>query len=788
MTDYKKIIQDLDKTKKFDMGPRWKPEELDIFLKYYRESEFEKLDEMQQLLSQSGYERSKINLISVYLKNKNFLTFNKQVTGDMLAMIMADHYDNLEIQQQQLMNQKEEAKKKQKQQLLQLQQNNAAPSLSSQIEAPNTQQNAINQVNQPSSNEDINSKKAAAINPPQSNRKKQKIQKGLNEQSENMNNGPMQQMIQLINQGHNYQFTSQAQQVLGLNNGNNVSNSNITSFQQINKRKSKMPKGRFLFDLPNDFEKRIAYIEEISKNCNGKNPKKQTKKLSSLEQINESSLQWIEHEFFYSTIDKPFFQFNEFKEMLAKVGLENIGKLTKAEWNIIRKAMGKPRRFSNEFVRGELKKLEIYRKIVREYLQTQQVHALRSKIRESLSEEIMKIQPFRVGQVVMGIHPNCKHFHPGSVLTTNGDMVIVKFLTNDLGVLKIPDTKLSIDYTANIQGNSDEFASQKGRVILDGQVDEGHYNKGQNALSNNASYQNQNEQKHSSQQTILQDLDYFSMAFLIKLLDRKTLLINELKEFNELAIRKKNEPLDETFYQKYGWTGIQINLIDNALKHVIAKFRLRGLNHYSQQQIAENLNKILQVPLSYIERELEENSVDHGILNEIRNISNKNADEKIQQSVNSMITKGEQKLMKERGEVYRKQLEENYYSNGYGNLLNIVYNCLGILQTLKCTGDININQNQFLNSLAQSIYTENSEQFLEINDVIQDILQKYKDSKRENHSLLNNSNNIQEHILSSTQKQPLSKNNINNNNSNNNNNNVNNHQELNSNLNSNPPL
>lgn len=68
-------------------------------------------------------------------------------------------------------------------------------------------------------------------------------------------------------------------------------------------------------------------------------------------------------------------------------------------------------------------------------------------------------------------------------------------------------------------------------------------------------------------------------------------MINELKEFNEYAIRKKNETLDETFYQKYGWTGIQINLIDNALKHVIAKFRLRGLNHYSNY-FSQRLNNI----------------------------------------------------------------------------------------------------------------------------------------------------------------------------------------------------
>lgn len=56
-----------------------------------------------------------------------------------------------------------------------------------------------------------------------------------------------------------------------MNVGGNAGNNNN---QFASKRKTKLPKGRFLFDLPNDFEKRISYIEEISKNCNGKNPKK----------------------------------------------------------------------------------------------------------------------------------------------------------------------------------------------------------------------------------------------------------------------------------------------------------------------------------------------------------------------------------------------------------------------------------------------------------------------------------------------------------------------------------
>jgi len=49
----------------------------------------------------------------------------------------------------------------------------------------------------------------------------------------------------------------------------------------------------------------------------------------------------VEHEFFYSDIDKPYFMYNEFKDLISKAGFNDIGKLNKSEWNVIRKAMGK---------------------------------------------------------------------------------------------------------------------------------------------------------------------------------------------------------------------------------------------------------------------------------------------------------------------------------------------------------------------------------------------------------------------------------------------------------------
>lgn len=49
-----------------------------------------------------------------------------------------------------------------------------------------------------------------------------------------------------------------------------------------------------------------------------------------------------------------------------------------------------------------------------------------------------------VGQKVLGVHPNCGHFHIGSILTCNGNVVIVKFPTMDSCVLRIPDTRLIV--------------------------------------------------------------------------------------------------------------------------------------------------------------------------------------------------------------------------------------------------------------------------------------------------------------------------------------------------------
>ena len=72
------------------------------------------------------------------------------------------------------------------------------------------------------------------------------------------------------------------------------------------------------------------------------------------------------------------------------------------------------------------------------------------------------------------------------------------------------------------------------------------------------------------------------------LIYRKTALISELRNFNNYAETHQGE-LDEKFTQEYGWIGVQINVLDNALKHICPKFRLRGLNNFSKKN-QENIN------------------------------------------------------------------------------------------------------------------------------------------------------------------------------------------------------
>ena len=85
-----------------------------------------------------------------------------------------------------------------------------------------------------------------------------------------------------------------------------------------------------------------------------------------IDSLTGSARSWARYEFFYSDIDRPWFNFNEFHIELAKHGVSPLAKLTRKEWSAVREAIrGRPRRFSKKFISSEMNKLNSYRHLVR---------------------------------------------------------------------------------------------------------------------------------------------------------------------------------------------------------------------------------------------------------------------------------------------------------------------------------------------------------------------------------------------------------------------------------------
>ncbi|XP_059280629.1 protein ALWAYS EARLY 3 [Lycium ferocissimum] len=155
------------------------------------------------------------------------------------------------------------------------------------------------------------------------------------------------------------------------------------------------------------------------------------KKISSC-LSNHQVRRWCTYEWFYSAIDYPWFAKREFVEYLYHVGLGHVPRLTRVEWGVIRSSLGKPRRFSEQFLNEEKEKLNQYRESVRSHYTE-----LREGTREGLPTDLAR--PLSVGQRVIAIHPKTREIHDGSVLTVDHSRCRVQFDRPELGVEFVMD-------------------------------------------------------------------------------------------------------------------------------------------------------------------------------------------------------------------------------------------------------------------------------------------------------------------------------------------------------------
>ncbi|KAF2310984.1 hypothetical protein GH714_018913 [Hevea brasiliensis] len=141
---------------------------------------------------------------------------------------------------------------------------------------------------------------------------------------------------------------------------------------------------------------------------------------------------WCVFEWFYSAIDYPWFAKREFVEYLDHVGLGHIPRLTRVEWGVIRSSLGKPRRFSEQFLKEEKEKLNQYRESVRNHYTE-----LRAGTKDGLPTDLAR--PLSVGQRIIALHPKTREIHDGSVLTVDHSRCRVQFDQPELGVEFVMD-------------------------------------------------------------------------------------------------------------------------------------------------------------------------------------------------------------------------------------------------------------------------------------------------------------------------------------------------------------
>jgi len=130
--------------------------------------------------------------------------------------------------------------------------------------------------------------------------------------------------------------------------------------------------------------------------------------------FNLPARQWCANEWFYAAIDRPWFSNREYSGFLQHVGLGPEVRLTRAEWGLVRSALGRPRRLSLRFLREGRQQLDDFRLAVRRKWQS-----LRTTASATLPMGMPK--PLFVSQRVTARHPKTRQLHDGQILSIAPD-------------------------------------------------------------------------------------------------------------------------------------------------------------------------------------------------------------------------------------------------------------------------------------------------------------------------------------------------------------------------------
>lgn len=317
---------------------------------------------------------------------------------------------------------------------------------------------------------------------------------------------------------------------------------------------------------------------------------------------------WSTYEWFYSAIDYPWFAKREFVEYLNHVGLGHIPRLTKVEWGVIRSSLGKPRRFSRNFLHEEREKLWQYRESVRKHYTE-----LRSGIREGLPTDLAR--PVSVGQRVIALHPESREVHDGSVLTVDHDKCRIQFDRPELGVAFVKDIDCM---PLNLLDNMPEALRRESSALYMFSMNSGEPRLPQSATGSSMLY---NSREHFEQSPTIalmsqrsgnngsgapakaadnvisqhapnappcsvsqiqaKETDIRALSELTRALDKKEAILTELKLVNDGLMSHKNETgiaikVSESFKKEYAMVLLQLKEASDQVSSALLNLRQRN--------------------------------------------------------------------------------------------------------------------------------------------------------------------------------------------------------------------
>ncbi|XP_021999032.1 protein ALWAYS EARLY 3 isoform X3 [Helianthus annuus] len=307
---------------------------------------------------------------------------------------------------------------------------------------------------------------------------------------------------------------------------------------------------------------------------------------------NQLMRRWCAFEWFYSAIDELWFAKREFVEYLYHVGLGHVPRLTRVEWGVIRSSLGKPRRFSHQFLKEEKDKLYQFRDSVRTHYTE-----LRAGSRDGLPTDLAR--PLAVGQRVLAIYPKTREIHDGTVLTVDHDRCRVQFNHPELGAEIIMDTDcMPLNPIENLPASlmprkPIDKANGLGKGPRHGNlenVDE--------VASAKSEFQSRNGPRdtlsdHHAAYSVpgttakfqAKEADVEAIAELTRALDKKEAVVIELRRMNDDVLENQtvgDSALKDSNAFKKQYAAVLVHLNDANAQVSSALFRLRQRNTYQQ--------------------------------------------------------------------------------------------------------------------------------------------------------------------------------------------------------------